>query len=1122
MCEGTEESALKSTEGNIQEITVICDADGCDLVLANNPKKGIACYYFGRELAAMNGTFISMKGENLTAGIDAEGYAYVFVLRDNKVYYAKEKRAHSGEFESERCLEVSHPEYFKGISQIEAIPIKEGFAFFAVCETTKETAYISCRLSGDNNDYLMPVAFACGKFAFTGAAKDDLKVHQVYTEQNLSYYAACPVSSGELRIYGMGLPYGVRVSDIFPAEGDIFCLCDDDGLWQLTLKDEQAEVQKIVSDVPGNSLSFQSNDKVFHGAAVNQNGQLIHFMIRQAEDGFISTVPFPIDVDVSAAAFCSHSDHTALYYYNTQSSSVLRLLYDCESGNWNEMEVDLPDPGKIQQKPCYSTELTLLDPDKNTPLMDVDVDIWTKQQIYIKTVEGLHICDENHKIRMKTDVQGKISFAQYVNKVEAPVIYASLPDNLMDKEESLAFCQYETVSEKLKGITADQILNARTTDSMGSGQESLLSDEYRNKENAEAIAGSIGQILNMANKGNDCPVCRGVYLIRSHEAGSLGRITPSGNLPVWSLRMEGNRLSYQVMTDAEAAERIAALRQDAIYLGSSADNGLFSCIGDFFRSIAKKIVKVVEVIVQGVKTVVQFVIDSVKYVYELVAGTIGEILDFVEMVFAAVAVFFTGIFAWLAALFQWNDVKRCQRAMEGAFKILLGSAPGMADYVKRKTADYIKQLQDKLDEIIDNVCNQFLPGQSVMRYVEDNTPSDPEAEEAVSNNYLMDRMLQTDVSGALILTEEEMAGYTAELSDILDYIEEFAKNISDSEEYRKVRDYFKEEFSSLDDLFAKLMVSLLLVIKALLHLLLDSCTSLISVMMDGFGNLCSGLLAMITKPIKLPFFSELYKLMVGDEMTLLNMLTFVMSVPAVIISKLVLGAAPFEKEEEVEQFLSDCKQIFDFSGREAVPGKTARKDVSDKWQKTVPILSFSCGCVYNALSAYLDYTTCKEPASGEPPKRTGMDIFVCILEGLWLFFSAPWWKEKVEDYDIGLWVYFTLGVSLDGYFLLRGPHIDKSGTLGRGLTSLYGFIHFCLITSMTAQEKLPATTCIPDMCGGVSEMVKLLIDVSGIFEEEAADEVPDWCTGIVCATDCITSASVLICGIIDACSEKGE
>lgn len=154
---------LRKTGGEISEIKVCSDADGCDLVFANAPGKGIVCYYFGSGISLAQGMFVPLYGEKMTAGVDAAGHAHVFVLRDGQVYYVKEKRPHSGSFGSETKLAVTVPKGFTGISQLEALPLREGLALFTVCETEKGGAYVSRRMMGDTYDYLIPAAFSRGK-----------------------------------------------------------------------------------------------------------------------------------------------------------------------------------------------------------------------------------------------------------------------------------------------------------------------------------------------------------------------------------------------------------------------------------------------------------------------------------------------------------------------------------------------------------------------------------------------------------------------------------------------------------------------------------------------------------------------------------------------------------------------------------------------------------------------------------------------------------------------------------------------------------------------------------------------------------------------------------------------
>lgn len=1102
---------MQRAGADITEIKVCSDNDGCDLVFANAPGKGIVFYYFGSGISPGLGTFVPLYGEKMTAGIDAAGHAYIFVLRRGRVYCVREKRPHSGSFGPEEELPVTVPKDFTGISQLETLPLREGLALFAVCETEKGEAYVSSHMIGDTYDYLVPVEFSRGTFAFSGDTKETVRIHQIYAKQRRSFYASCTMKEKKLRIYELEFNSDTVVSDLALLDSQVFLLSGNKKMWGLSASDERAVLTGVGEAGTAKNISLHWGRETVHAAAADESGRLIHFEMQKQGTAYLSTVPFPIDKNIGSVSFCQSREDTVLYYYSRQTASLVRLFYDPEQKNWNETIMNIPDPGAIQRNSCYSTEMTLGNPKTKVPYMDREVEIWTKQLAYIKTADGFWLCDENHKLRLKTDVRGKVSFAQYVDKIDVPVIYASLPVELLGNDQTLALCQSDFVMRQLKDITPQQVLDAKTTDSMGEGQGDLLPEKFRNQKNAEAISGALKQLMEMHSRTMRGFGRGGAYLISADEIGAFGRVSPADDLPAWSFRVQGDQLLYETLTKSEAKSRAAKLREGAVILKGPAPDGIFSSIADFFRSITKKIANLVEVVFNGIKATVKCILDGIALVFECIIGTIGEILDFVETIFTAVAVFFARLFAWLAALFQWEDVKRTQKALGGMFRIFLEEMPAFSQKYSGCVTAFLSKFEVELDVKIDAICQELLPGQPLLTYASSQLPSNAVVEEAMSNDYLTGRLMRITPEDGAFLAGADIQEYQDTLSDILTQMENFAESISETEEFKAAFHYFKQSFTSIDSLFQNLMVSLLYTIKGVLHFMLRGAAALTGVLFDAAESLCGAMLALVTKPIQLPFFSGLYHLMVGEELTLLNLITFVISVPVVTLYKLFCQKAPFESSQEVECLLADYRRLLRPNDKERDDLEKISKGVQD-------FLSYSgvaFGVLYNGLSGVSDYGTChSQYRPGDPYPRPGvLDYIIWGLETAWLAVSVPWLfeseTEPVKEYSIALWGCFALGTIIDTAFLFKATHIDKAGWKGRLCTSLYGFFHFCLILGITVQEKPEAKACIPDFFGSVTEMIKFLIDL-----DMTRSEADSWCVWPVCGTDGLTAAAVLVCGVI--------
>lgn len=1082
---------------NIGEIQVLNDQNGGDIVFANGGSSGIICYYFQEKTAALSNVTVPLRGSNMVAGIDKNGLVYVFVIRNNCVFYSKENTLHSMDFGEEEQLDVTLPKDFKSIERLLIQSIDEGFALFVVSSGKDEkTDYLTCLISGDIYDYMLPIAFGKGEFTLSGANREELTVHLISDN-----YVKYNMNKRSLETFKLDIPAGVRVKQICYAE-KLYCLCSDSTIGIVKCNEDSAAIIKIMYNASGDAFAVKKFGQYFHTVILGEN--IFHAKI-QLDGIYSATSPCPIDLAVSDAHFSPREDALTLFYFNKEEHVIVRLDYSDDDGNWSEMTFEAIQPGEVRRKPCYSTEIHFLHPEYGTPLNNIDVEIWTEERTYLETELGLRLTDKDNKIKLNTGFTGKIYFLQYTDKVDSVPVLAKLPENLMSADENLLFRQYEVTTGNFKGIKDDDILNAKTTDSMGTDQQDLLKGDFRTKENAEALANGINDLMELHGQINTCSTCKGAYIVKAHEIPKLNLVQVRDDLPAWSLTAENGKLVYKKLTESEAALEIAMMKD-----GARVIDGFFSSIGDFFRAIGKKIAEVVKVVVKGVETVVTCVINGVKTVFTAIIKTISEVLEFIETVFAAVLIFFVAIFAWLAALFQWADVKRTQKALIGCIQIFLEKMPERADKLCSDLSAYLSELKTDLSSVIDEICEKIAPDESLMKFAKENTPQNPKMEEGYSNDVLMRRLMSDDISFVSLSYGEEMALYKEQVSDIMDVIVEFTENISNSEAFAQAGDYFEKAFKNIDGFFTNTFAALLKVVEGLVSLTLEGLGAVLKAVFDAVKTLLDCLKAVFNKEIRVPFFSELYQFMTGDTLTLMNLASFVMAVPVTIIYKIIGGKAPFDNEGEVHDFTAHIEDAF-------ISENTQREQASDDMVGVSSIIATIFGTVYYGVTAGLDYEECiKPPTPPEPEDLEKIPDWVALLLELgWFVMSNPWiYKESekpITTMEYFQWGFFGAGCLIDTTFLVYlGEHVDKAGKGGRIVTSIYGFLHIIVAAAANLKDGFDVLL-IPEYVGGVTELSKFLINL---------DTKKTWSRYPVPGLDVIELLTILVCGIIDVAEEE--
>jgi hypothetical protein len=1103
---------------NIMELDVISDKDGCDTVFANNPgnenvkPQGAVCYRFGNATSAMNASKIPLYGHSITGG-QAYNLLHAYVIKDGDIYTSKEKKPYSGKFQEEEKLDVTLPVNFIRIHQIKTCQFDNDFALFTVSETQEGGYFLTIRYGSEKYDRMIPVAWGKGIFAFQGTKKEDLCAHQVSAVDGEIYYTYMYLNDEKLHRYKVTLSDSTEQPlEIAQVKGQVFMLSSAYKLYRLDVTGENCNAVYIQGYAQVSGISMQRDTKYVHISMLNDSNQLMHsYLSLDASEGDM-VMMFPLDTSVSVVAMSNYETTATIYYFSTQKSKLVRMSYDVDGDNWNDLDIDIPDENQVMRLPCYSTEITLMDKEYHQPKAGVKVKVWTEQRSCLQTVDGIKVCDESHQLILTTDARGKITVAQYTDKIDVPVVYASLPTEMMAEDEVLAIQQFETVSEKMEQLKSDDLMNARMTDSMSGDMGYLIPDSKRTQANVDAIVQSVHQVMNlkkgMLNASNPNPYARGVYRIKKDEVGTLKTLRLGESMPAWRLTVNGDKLEYADMSNEEFMEYRNAVCGDDKWISDEKFKSIFSKIGDFFRSVKKKIVQVVELVVKGVETVVTFVLDGVKMIYNFVTNTVGEILDFVETIFAVVAVFFVSVFAWLASLFMWDDLKLTQRLLNGLLEGLINSAPSGVDKLRKLAGDFIKDVDGKLDEKIDEICSKISPDKSVYEYVEDNTPESPEYEEANSNNQFLDKFIavQRTEKYCLSMMEESSGTYT----EIEQVLEKFTSDVTVSDGWKALEPYIQDVFSSESNIATKLVVSLFQIAKSCVHAILEGLDEVVNALCNVTGAILSQFWTQITTNmnINVPFFSKLYKLITGDDLTLLNLITFIGGVPTLLVYKMTGRSLPYSNASDVERIIEELKNDFVWMYDEDCRN-------GYKESKTASfILSIAAGTFGTAY-----YAMAAEDVWSE---RTRSKNIFCELLSSGMFVTEFVWvaccfplihKSKLKWYDRFMWIFFAVGEVINGIFIgwkaskKDASYVDK---ICNFTTTIYGIIHLGFAIGILCVNYEEYLSYIPEIIGALTETPKVLIDL--LAKKKAI------ICGVLSGINGLAGLAVFTCSIAGACN----
>lgn len=1028
---------------------------------------------------------VALKGHDAAAGVDADGRICLFAVKGDRLYRIREKAPYSGQFSNVEELSVTRPHADSRITGLMLYQLSDDsdnpFVLAVILSTADKKYSLALHYCNSSESRLFPVPITTKCFTFSGSKRAELKLHVIrdnygiYDVETGKAESSIPVNRSE----------GVsEVEAVKHIDGNTFVLYKDSGIMKISaLTDSCGGSKKEFSELfaAPNIHCFNAwGDKNSVSIAVHTD------MICRGEAAFSDGAwsagsLIPLAASASMLSAVKYNGAMQLFYV-TDKDNLLHRLEDMEGANWDETTYETSGAETVTRQPCYSTELTFTDPKhKTVPLSGIEVTLTAESRTYVETAEGISMIDENTSVTAVTDSQGKLFFRQYSSRLDVPTIYASVSGDLLGNGEQLSFSQFSDVYDRIGKVDGDALLSAQQFDSKTSEASPLISDKYRNKDNADQLAMGIQKLVGSLNCANT-----GVMQLRKdNDLRQSTMFKNTDNLPSWRLQfMDDGSIVYEELTGLQAEKMIS---------GFSCEDGLglpkwLTKIGDFFRSVVKSIVRVCEVVVNGIKAAVRFVLNGVEMVFETVLNVVQDVLKFVEIIFAPVLVLFKHIFRWLASLFGWNYVLYTKKAISGMIGLLLDWLPQNASELSSFMCGKIETAQKKVDEWIDEIIEKITPSGGAMSYFEGEIPDENEqylyemSSDPIQAKFKKALASDTGANSIMLLLDDE----TTEFDDFFAELKSFINSLSDSDAFEEAVNYFKSAFENMDNFFSFLLSGILSAIKALINLILSGCAKIVSGLFDTLSALLSKLRELVTAKISIPLLSEIYSWISDDDMTLIDLAALLAALPTTLVGKLVLGSVPFASEKDSVEFVERLRKSMKFTLSEPVSENTevSEENLSDNDEFILKIVLTMSALYYGAVNFGLDAASIG--GGGETSLEKTAAVISLLLEGTWLITSCPAFydsstsTEAQKGYSWFMWAVFIVGMGIDTtFFFIQKKHVDAEET-GRWFTTFYGAVHFLAALVGGIGQWLDACTTCGEVFCSVVEMSRCMLNFKNL------------------------------------------
>ncbi|MGB7312270.1 MAG: LamG-like jellyroll fold domain-containing protein [Nodosilinea sp.] len=400
--------------------------------------------------------------------------------------------------------------------------------------------------------------------------------------------------------------------------------------------------------------------------------------------------------------------------------------------------------------------------------------------------------------------------------------------------------------------------------------------------------------------------------------------------------------------------------------------------------IRDAIKKAVSVVVGAVKDVLHVIVKTAEGIIDFVVDTAEKVAEFVEAVVEKVVNGIKKFVEFLQFLFNWDDILDTQRYLVGAINDGFDYAAQQIEAIKAPVSNFMDTLQDTVEEGMNHLITTLGGDPSEVR---ESGFELPEAAEWFLSK-LLGGSKQEDAE-----TTPKVATQTSGDSELENFLFHFTEAFEDGV------GAVLRGFEGLGETIATLITNPLKPQLAVV-VLVETLRDVVIQMMEAVENLALGFLDaiaaavkqlknLLNAEIKIPFISDLFKLIGGGKLTLLNLTGLLLAIPVTVVSKLIFGETPFKNEPPLNfATQTGARLVAEPRASIQTTNNTARENSVRHWGNT----GLLADVINGVITGFLDSV----PESADQPfEKTagfGFEIVSLVLSGFsWLasFPSSP-------------------------------------------------------------------------------------------------------------------------------------
>jgi hypothetical protein len=593
------------------------------------------------------------------------------------------------------------------------------------------------------------------------------------------------------------------------------------------------------------------------------------------------------------AALRNQARLTNALFVVTAAGTLEYRYQDPRTKRWESSELPLPDSGRLLEFPCYTSQVTLTD-EAGGPAALSTVRLSASEWTQVTVNGATHVLDADREVEVETDVEGRLTLIHRVSGLAAPTFFV----RAAGLEDELRVEPAQRVLETLGRIqTGDDLLRFKARDGrpLGGGATPKQRDTA-----AQAVKELVGLAGTLKGGGPGTPVLRSA----ARRGGALRSGAPAAR--TWGVVLDGGSAGFfrgeqALATCGQHSTPVGPLMSGALALdvatqpGFAAAPAWFPDAGSLLEALQHGARKVKDFLVRVVDDAVELVVTLGEKVFQVVLHAAEQIYSLVHWVLKeTLGVDLDDLVDYFGFLFSWQDIVVTHDVLVNLINQAISRGTQAMGQVAGSIDGFFEDLKKRvraLAPVTSAGAGMSRPGLQAARDAQETLHRDEEAKVAEFSRgpvggfagYHLQQALKSGGAGAVSRLPENDP-LRATLQDLVDLWETIRVNVERLG--TTLSDGLLKGTLSFNDLITQLssdvVVGLLDVFKTIL------------VKLIGFGQrLVTGAQELINKKVELPVISALYREYVGSDMSVLDAVCLLISMPLTTVYKLLKGEAPF-------------------------------------------------------------------------------------------------------------------------------------------------------------------------------------------------------------------------------------